>query len=79
MEYKPMEHKDIEFLTSVCGRDRRLVVQDSHETYSRDELVRTNKYPEVVCEVLSTEEVAKIMKYTSDNHIPVTPRGQGTG
>lgn len=79
MEYKTLDNKDIEFLISVCGRDRIFIGQDIHETYSRDELVHANKYPEAVCEVLSTEEVSRIMKYANDNNIPVTPRGQGTG
>jgi glycolate oxidase len=35
--------------------------------------------PEVVVEVLSTEEVSLIMKYAYENNIPVTPRGSGTG
>lgn len=36
-------------------------------------------FPEVVCEVESTEEVSDIMKICSANKIPVTPRGAGTG
>ncbi|MEN6566466.1 MAG: FAD-linked oxidase C-terminal domain-containing protein [Veillonellales bacterium] len=79
MEYKTLDNKDIEFLISVCGRDRIFIGQDIHETYSRDELVHANKYPEVVCEVLATEEISRIMEYANDNNIPVTPRGQGTG
>ncbi|MEN6412376.1 MAG: FAD-linked oxidase C-terminal domain-containing protein [Veillonellales bacterium] len=79
MDYKTLDNKDIEFLISVCGRDRIFIGQDIHETYSRDELVHANKYPEVVCEVLATEEVSRIMEYANDNNIPVTPRGQGTG
>lgn len=35
--------------------------------------------PEVVVQALSTEEVSKIMKYSYENKIPVTPRGSGTG
>lgn len=79
MNYKKVDQKDIDFLISVCGKERVFTGANIHETYSRDELVHANKYPEVLCEVLSTEETSKIMKYAYDNNIPVTPRGQGTG
>ncbi|MGI6093221.1 MAG: FAD-binding oxidoreductase [Negativicutes bacterium] len=79
MNYKKIDQKDIDFLTSVCGKDRVYTGTNIHETYSRDELVHANKYPEVLVEVLTTEETSKIMKYAYDNNVPVTPRGQGTG
>jgi glycolate oxidase len=78
-DYKKIEREDIEFLFSVCGRERVKTGADIHESYSRDELVHAGKYPEVLCEVTSTEEVSRIMKYACDHTIPVTPRGQGTG
>ncbi|MBP2635754.1 MAG: 2-hydroxy-acid oxidase [Firmicutes bacterium] len=78
MNYKKIDEKDINFLVSLCG-DRVLTGQTMPETYSRDELSTTRSYPEVVVEVLTTEEIATIMKYAYDNNIPVTPRGQGTG
>lgn len=79
INYKKVDEKDIEFLVSVCGRERVKTGADIHESYSRDELVHAKKYPEVLCEVTSTEEVSKILKYAYDRTIPVTPRGQGTG
>ncbi|MDD4601922.1 MAG: FAD-linked oxidase C-terminal domain-containing protein [Negativicutes bacterium] len=79
MNYKKVDQKDIDFLISVCGKDRVFTGKNIHETYSRDELVHANKYPDVLCEVLTTEETVKVMKYANDNNIPVTPRGQGTG
>lgn len=35
--------------------------------------------PDVLVEVLSTEEVSKVMRYAYEHCIPVTPRGAGTG
>ncbi len=78
MTYKKIDQKDIDFLVSLCGK-RVFVGEDVPETYSRDELSMIRSYPEVVVEVLTTEEVSKIMEYAYDNNIPVTPRGQGTG
>ncbi len=79
MNYKKIEQKDIDFLVSVCGKDRVFVGQDINEDFSHDEMGGVHSMPEVLVEVLSTEEVSTIMKYAYENNIPVTPRGQGTG
>ncbi|HWR43810.1 FAD-binding oxidoreductase [Sporomusa sp.] len=79
MTYKKIDEKDIDFLVSLCGIKRVFVGKDVPEIYSRDELSMVRSYPEVVVEVLTTEEVSQVMKYAYDNNIPVTPRGQGTG
>lgn len=79
MNYKKMDEKDIEFLTSVCGKDRIFVGEEINEDFSHDELGGIKRFPEVLVEVLNTQEVSKIMKYAYENNIPVTPRGQGTG
>ncbi|QZY53739.1 FAD-binding oxidoreductase [Crassaminicella profunda] len=79
MAYKKIDKKDIDFLISICGKDRVFIGDKINEDFSHDELGGIHKYPEVLVEVLSTEEVSKIMKYAYENHIPVTPRGQGTG
>lgn len=79
MNYRKIEQKDIDFLVSVCGKDRVFVGQDINEDFSHDEMGGVHSMPEVLVEVLSTEEVSTIMKYAYENNIPVTPRGQGTG
>jgi len=79
MNYKKINKEDIEFLISVCGEDRVFTGEDINEDFSHDELAGIEKFPEVLVEVMSTEEVSKIMKYAFENNIPVTPRGQGTG
>ena len=79
MMYKKIDEKDIEFLRNLCGDENVLVGENINEDYSHDELGGVEKYPEVLVNVHSTEEVSKIMKYAYENNIPVTPRGQGTG
>lgn len=79
MNYKQIDTYDIDFLISICTKDRVFVGEEINEDFSHDELAGIKKYPEVLVEVLSTEEVSKIMKYAYKNNIPVTPRGQGTG
>lgn len=79
MKYKKIDNKDIEFLTSLCEADRVFTKEKISEDFSHDELAGFHQYPEVLVDVVNTEEVSKIMKYAYENHIPVTPRGQGTG
>ena len=77
--YKKIHEKDIEFLKAIVGKDRICVGEDISEDFSHDELGGVKKMPEVLIEVLSTEEVSKIMKYAYENNIPVVARGSGTG
>ncbi|WP_129595901.1 FAD-binding oxidoreductase [Anaerophilus nitritogenes] len=80
MVYKKIDQKDIDFLISICGKNRVFVGEEEiNEDFSHDELGGIHKYPEILVEVENTQEVSKIMKYAYENNIPVTPRGQGTG
>jgi glycolate oxidase len=51
------------------------------ENYAHDELAEKEyaHLPEVVVKPNSAQEVAAIMKLANEAHIPVTPRGAGTG
>lgn len=52
------------------------------EDYAHDEAMRSEiapKKPCVVVEARSTEEISAVMKICNEHHIPVTPRGAGTG
>jgi glycolate oxidase len=79
MDYKKIDEKDINFLVELLGKDRVYTGEDINEDYSHDELGGISKMPEVMVEVLSTEEVSKVMKHAYENNIPVVVRGSGTG
>jgi glycolate oxidase len=49
------------------------------EDYSHDETEDLHYYPEVVVKPTDTAGIAALLKLCSENHIPVTPRGGGTG
>jgi FAD/FMN-containing dehydrogenases len=78
-QYKKLDEKDIKFLVELLGEDRVFTGEDINEDFSHDELGGISKMPEVLVEVLSTEEVSKIMTYAYENNIPVVGRGSGTG
>jgi glycolate oxidase len=79
MVYKKIDEKDISFLIELLGKDRVYTGEEINEDYSHDELGGISKMPEVMVEVLSTEEVSKVMKHAHENNIPVVVRGSGTG
>lgn len=79
MEYKKIDQTDLSFLRNLLGSDRVFMGNDISDDYSHDELGGISKMPEVMVEVLSTEEVSEIMKHAYANHIPVVVRGSGTG
>ncbi len=79
MDYKKIDTRDVEYLVSVLGRDRVFTDEEINEDFSHDEMGGISRKPDVLVDVLTTEEVSKIMKYAYDNRIPVVARGSGTG
>jgi glycolate oxidase len=80
MSYKAFEEQDFLAIREIIGDNERILYKENiNEDYSHDELGGTECYPDIVIQVISTEEVAGIMKYAYENNIPVTPRGSGTG
>jgi len=79
MNYKKITDEDLTFFKSVCGEKAVLTGEHINEDFSHDELSGAKHYPEVVLSVENTEQISKIMKYASQELVPVTPRGQGTG
>ena len=80
MNYKEFVMDDYKNILELIGdNDRVLYGENISEDYSRDELGSVRVMPNVVVQVLNTEEVSKVMRYAYNNDIPVTPRGSGTG
>ncbi len=79
MHYKKLTQADIDHLKSILSSERVYVGDQILEDYAHDELAEIKVFPDVVLEPETTEEVANIMKFASEHHIPVTPRGSGTG
>lgn len=80
MNYNVFNEQNYQAIQKLIGDDERVLYRERiNEDYSHDELGGTECYPDLVVQVLSTEEVSEIMKYAYENNIPVTPRGSGTG
>ncbi len=77
--YKKVENVDIEYLKSFIPKERIFVGEEISKDYGHDELGSIEKMPDVLINVISTEEVSEILKYANDNLIAVVVRGSGTG
>lgn len=79
MDYKKLDAKDIGFLISLLGESRVFTGEAINEDFSHDEMGGISRLPDALVEVVSTEEVSRIMKYADENLIPIVARGSGTG
>ncbi len=77
--FKKIDNNDITFLRQLVSPDRFYTGDEINEDYAHDELGGVHRYPDVLLEVISAEEVSEIMKYANQNNLPVTARGSGTG
>ena len=80
MQYNKPDQSDISRLIGICGADHVFTGDRIHEDFTHDEMILYGAYPpDVVVEAQSTDQVSAIMKLATERHIPVTPRGSGTG
>ena len=80
MSYKLFDRSDFEAVSALIGDESRVLHgAEISEDYSHDELGSERCAPDLVVKAVSTGEVSALLKYANDNHIPVTPRGSGTG
>lgn len=81
-EYTAITPEIASRLEAICGAKYVIYKDDERlEPYSHDEIPGTHyrHMPEAVVRPQSTEEVAAIVKLANELHIPVTPRGAGSG
>lgn len=78
-QYNSVTPELIEKFKAIAG-SRVATGEDINPDFARDEMpIYGTRLPDVSIDVLSTEEVAAIMKICNENKIPVTVRGAGTG
>ncbi|MBR2435605.1 MAG: FAD-binding protein [Lentisphaeria bacterium] len=77
MEFHKITNEDINAIRQLASD---VITADRiHDDFCHDELAGERYVPELLVRAASTQEVSDILKYASAHHIPVTPRGQGTG
>ena len=73
-----MHKKQLEELAEIFGWDNTLSEPEDLMSYSYD-ASHAEALPEVVVFATTTEQISALMKFAYREHIPVTPRGQGSG
>ena len=79
MNYKKVDAADLDALRAIVGPDKVTPGDTLSTDFCHDEMDGVFARPEVMVESQDVNEIAAIMKYANEHHIPVTPRGQGTG
>lgn len=79
MEFNKITDGLLSAIIAIVGRNAVITQHDEMEKYSHDQTEDLIFYPEVVVKPGSVQEVSALMKLCNQNHIPVTPRGAGTG
>ena len=79
MDYKRLNIDDISFFKEIIGAEYVFTDNQSILHYSHDETEDLSYPPEVILKPVTTEEIAKILKYCNSKNIPVTPCGARTG
>ncbi len=79
MTYIAINEKITEQLKSIVGDAYVIADTESLSNYGHDETEDLLYLPEVIVKPRSAAEISEIMKLANSKHIPVTPRGAGTG
>ena len=66
-------------IIAIVGAENVLTGKSELEKYSHDETEDLQYYPEVVAKPATPQEVAALLVLCGKYHVPVTPRGGGTG
>ncbi len=79
MNFNTINEALLDQLKTIVGADAVITDRDELHDYSHDETEDLRFYPQVLVKPQTPEQVSALMKLASENHIPVTPRGAGTG
>ncbi|MBY0244210.1 MAG: FAD-binding protein [Sphingobacteriaceae bacterium] len=79
MNFKKVNPQFVEELKQKIGAENVFVDEESLEKYNHDETEDLRYLPEVVVKPSTPEQVSVLLKLCNDNHVPITPRGGGTG
>lgn len=79
MNYQPVTSEILDQFRQLVGGGAVFTDAESLEKYSHDETEDLAYYPEVIVKPETPEQISALLKVCNEHHIPVTPRGAGTG
>ena len=77
--YRPVDESIVKRLTEIAGPKAVFSDEETLNIYSKDETIGISHRPEIVVKPTTSKEVLEIMRLANLEHIPLTPRGKGTG
>lgn len=78
MNYHKINSEDITNLRGFIKDDERFITKPTTH-WDHDQFKTVRAMPDLVIQPVTNEEVEKVVKYASDHHIPLVPRGNSTG
>lgn len=79
MSFNKISDQILERFTEIVGAENIFIGPERLEKYAHDETEDLVYYPQVAVSPVSAVHISELLKLCSDNMIPVTPRGAGTG
>lgn len=79
MTYHKIQTPDIDFFVQLLGQDHVLYDAETLAVFSKDHTEDLIYSPEIVLFPANNTEISSILIHCNEHHIPVTPRGAGTG
>lgn len=80
-QYNAIDQNIVKRLEAIIGEQYVITDAEKMEPYSHDEVAEEEyaHMPDVVVKPRTAEEIAKIVRLANETHIPITPRGAGSG
>ncbi len=78
MEYHKINETDLENLRKFISDPERFITNPTKH-WDHDQFRTVRAMPDLVIQPTTNEEVMNVVKYASDNSIPIVPRGNSTG
>ncbi len=78
MEYHKINETDLENLRKFISDPERFITKPTKH-WDHDQFRTVKAMPDLVIQPTTNEEVMNVVKYASDNSIPIVPRGNSTG
>ena len=76
---KPLPASFIPALTAIVGEQFIMTDEERKREYGSDKTEDYFFMPDIVVKPGSVEEISAVLKLCNEHHVPVTPRGAGTG
>lgn len=79
MEYTKITTDLLAQIKTIAGTENVFTDDESLARYAHDETEDLKYFPEVVVKPKDAAQISALLRFCNENHIPLTPRGGGTG